>query len=115
MKDMPPLPEMLGSPFILGSTEVILLIAIMFLPQTKARLRPHSSSRFRPRVGVVHVLPFLGNTATTHLGLCLWSAPEGHSEGSLFDGLRLTGSNTSACRLWSGSAPSQASAGWLFR
>ena len=57
----------------------------------------------------MRVLPFLGNMATTYLGLCLWSTPEGHSEGSLFGGLRPTLSNTCAC-----SEPSQASAGWLF-
>lgn len=72
-------------------------------------------SRFRPRAGVVCVLPFLGSVAITCLGLCLWSTPEGHSEGPLFDGLRPTLSNASACRLWGCSEPSQASAGWLFR
>lgn len=60
------------------------------------------------------VLPFVGNVAATYLGLCLWSTPEGHSEGSLFGRLRPTLSNTSACRLWSCSEPSQASAGWPF-
>lgn len=49
----------------------------------------------------MRILPLLGKVAAAYLGLCLWGTCEGHSEGSLFDGLRPTLSNSSACRLWS--------------